>query len=233
MPSTKLVFRERPGCRERHLRRKQNNPLFPEDQRHPTQDDVLDAQRRDNQELTEFMVEVRQLIARITELDPNVDSDTILNFKTRTDRLYEQCTGLPGDQTQIKQALIRLIDVLMDAIAGAAAEDPEAVRKLDQERQARAQHFELLESPLTGDLLREQSPVEASELVPTLLSEPLESLATILELFDREQLRWIRDTASALIAQRRSEGFDLPEAEEHLRRIELRLRRYSDESDGR
>jgi hypothetical protein len=84
-------------------------------------------------------------------------------------------------------------------------------------------HFSLLELPLTGDLLREQSPISAEDLVPTLLSEPVESLAVILSLFEPTQISVITADGRALIDRRRQEGLDMARAERRLSAIEAAL----------
>jgi len=192
--------------------------------RRPTRADLNAAQRQDNVELQQFMSEVKALVSEIANLDTQVESDVILKLKSRTDRAYEQCTGLPGNQTEVKQALNRLMDVMMKAISKEAQHDAKAMEELQKERVAREMHYSLLEYPLTGDLLRRDSPIEGEDLVPTLLSEPPETLRPILGLFAQEQLEMIRDAGRRLIENRKKEGHDLREAEKRLLEIESYLR---------
>jgi len=197
--------------------------LFSADDRAQTQADLSDAQRRDNEELGRFMKEVRELVQEISNLGSKVESDVILKLKSKTDRYYEQCVGLPGNQHEVKQALTRLIDVMMSAIRKEAETDATAMAELERETLAREMHFSLLEYPLTGDLLRKDSPIDATELIPTLLSEPTETLRPILTLFAADQLKLIRDEGRKLIEQRKNEGLDLRNAEQRLFEIESYL----------
>lgn len=222
-PMGALSFRQRPGCHERHLRRKLENPLFPQGQRRPSQADLSAARHRDNEELARFTVAVQQLVGEIGKLDDTVDSTVILDLKARADRYYEQCTGLAGDQQPVKEALTRLLTVMMSALEKGAGGDARALAELRQEQLARDMHFALLELPLTGDLLREHSPISAEELVPTLLSEPVESLAVILSLFEPAQISLITADGRALIDRRRQEGLDMAPAERRLSAIEAAL----------
>jgi len=169
------------------------------------------------------MKEVRELVQEISNLGSKVESDVILKLKSKTDRYYEQCVGLPGNQHEVKQALTRLIDVMMSAIRKEAETDATAMAELERETLAREMHFSLLEYPLTGDLLRKDSPIDATELIPTLLSEPTETLRPILTLFAADQLKLIRDEGRKLIEQRKNEGLDLRNAEQRLFEIESYL----------
>ncbi len=223
LPKKELNFRDRPGCRERHVQRKLNNPLFSADDREQTPQDLTQAQRKDNEELGRFMKEVRELVQEISGLGAKVESDVILKLKSKTDRYYEQCVGLPGNQHEVKQALNRLVDVMMSAIRKEAEQDATAMAELERESVAREMHYSLLEYPLTGDLLRQDSPIDPTELIPTLLSEPAETLRPILTLFATDQLKIIRDEARKLIEERKNEGLDLSNAETRLVEIESYL----------
>lgn len=219
----KLRFRDNPGCRERHLRRKLDNPLFPPGQRSPTQSDLERARHRDDAELARFTTEVQQLVEEISSLRPDVDPRVLAALKHKAYRFYEQCTGLPGDQEQVKQALTRLIDMLTEAMQGTSGHDATAMEQLDREREARENHFALLEYELTGDLLRQPSPIASVEVVPTLLSQSQDDLRVILRMFKEEHLRTIVEYGRKLLSQRQAEGHELQEAARKLDWIEQNL----------
>ena len=219
----KLRFRDNPGCRERHLRRKLDNPLFPPGQRAPTQSDLERARHRDDAELARFTAEVQQLVEQIACLRPDVDPRVLTALKHKAYRFYEQCTGLPGDQEQVKQALTRLIDTLTEALQGTVGRDAAALAQLDREREARENHFALLEYDLTGDLLRQHSPIASAEVVPTLLCQTQDDLRVILRMFKEARLKTIVEHGRRLLSQRQAEGHELREAARKLDWIEQHL----------
>ena len=226
--NTDRSFRRYPGCRERHLQRKTDNPLFPRPQRSPSMAEIDQARRLDNEELVDFMAKVQVLVQRISELSGVVDSQVVLDLKGHADRYYEQSVGLPGDQGPVKQALLKLIEVMMTALEKGAADDPQALAELQREQLARETHYALLEVPLTGDLLRDPSPIAADELIPTLLSEPDGNLNRILAMFDDEQLASIDSEARSLVAQCKREGHDLTPVERRLQLIQAQLEQRGD-----
>lgn len=215
MPDLQQRFRKHPGCRERQLRRKLNNPLFDPAERETTPE-VLDAeQRRDDDELIAFLDAVKTLVARVGALSPDSDTGEVVRLKQRADAYYEQCLGLPGDQRRVKAALIKLITELT-RLNMQTLSDTRSLVALQEEQVRRLAHFTRLEFPVTGDICREQSPVAGGDLVPTLLSEPADALDAALGLFDAERVNAIRDEARALITARRDEGHDMSGAEESL-----------------
>jgi hypothetical protein len=204
------------------LRRKLDNPLFPTDERDATTAELDAEQRRDDDELSAFLEDVKDLVARVGALSPDSAASELNDLKARADAYYEQCLGLPGDQRRVKAALIRLITELT-RLNMRTLTDTQALVQLQDEQVRRLAHFTRLEFPITGDLCRPQSPVADAELVPTLLSEPADAVSAALGLFDAERVANIRDEAQALIRRRRDEGYDMTQAQQKLAVIDKHI----------
>lgn len=183
-----LHFSEYPGRRERHLRRKQDNPLFPEQEREISESALEAAQKLDHEELVAFISDFRKLVQEAFDLKPNEGSEVILRLKERLDQAYEQAAGLADDQTETRDAIKKLLAIIMSTVRNGARDDPTAQLELAQEEQARATHFELLQHPLVADLLDPASVIAENELAATLLSASRKELDAVLILFDQEQL---------------------------------------------
>ncbi|MCB1761574.1 MAG: hypothetical protein KDI27_00340 [Gammaproteobacteria bacterium] len=196
-----LHFSEKPGRRERHLLRKQNNPLFPQSQRQISSGALEQAQRLDHEELVEFITQFRKLILEVAELQPNAESGLILSLKERLDKCYEQSAGLADDQRETQQAIVKLQQLIMAAVRKGAGDDPIALQELVQEERARSAHFELLAFPLVADLLAPDSPVGANELAATLLSVPQKEFDAALSLFDEDQRVLLQRDVEALLSE--------------------------------
>ncbi|BCO30581.1 hypothetical protein TspCOW1_06840 [Thiohalobacter sp. COW1] len=198
MTTTPLFSRE-PGAHERHLRRRYENPLFPPERRRIGDRDVLAARRRDQQHLEAFLERFHQVVQRAVNLDANVQSDVILELKEELDRCYEEAAGLAGDQARIKEAIVKLVGTIMRAVRQGAEHDAVALRKLDEEDQARSLHYELLEEPLVADLLNPEDVIPEGDLIPALLGCEPAVLEKVLTLFSPEQMTvMIRDARSLL-----------------------------------
>ena len=112
----RLLYSELPGRHERHLLRKQDNPLFPEAQRRLTQDELTEAQRRDHEELEAYIRDLRKLVGEAVALGPHEQSDVILALKERLDQSYETACRLADDQGPNKEAIRKLVAVIMRAV---------------------------------------------------------------------------------------------------------------------
>ncbi len=207
------------GMYERHLRRKDNNPLFGVPITPFPPEAYAEARRLDTEEMQRFQQDMRQVIQQAIELDANVESEVVLELRAKLDQLYARCSGLGGNCGEHKRSIRRLIDVVMNAVWQAAADDPMARMELEQEELARQQHFCLMEYPLISDLMRPDTPIDQEELIPTLLQADEDELEAVLWMFEPEQLTAIRKEAEALLAERRKQGYELPGAWENLESI--------------
>ncbi len=218
-----LTFSQHPGRIERHLLRKYNNPLFPESERTITPQQLSEAQRLDHEELVEFIGGFRALVQKTVELKNNEEADVILGIKEQLDMAYEQASGLTDDQSETKDAIKKLTQIIMHTISSNAAGDRTAQEELRQEQEARTAHYSLLQHPIVADLLHPESPITELELAPTLLSESSQGLQSALELFDDAQLQIICEDGSELLKRLEAEGEDTEQAKQRLTEIGTKL----------
>jgi len=205
-----LYFSASPGCWERYLQRKYQNPaLFPDADDALAQAEVNEAQRQDEGERITFTQDFNELLAKVSHLKPQEDSEIILELKDRIDRLYEQCSGLGGDYMAEKAGLRKLNGLIMHAIRSTAKLDEHAMAELEKESQARETHFHLLEYPLIAHLLRPDTPISKEEIVPTLLCEEEGALRAAMSIFDEEHRQLLREMAQQFIEEREADGADM------------------------
>lgn len=209
-----ILFSAKPGARERQQQRKHNNPLF-EDFDAVTAESVEAARKADEQAYHDFIASFEKLVEDILALEPQAETQDVLDLKTRLDKAFEDSAVLPGDLDPIHDAIQRLMAPMMQAIYKNAENDPAALGTLEEEDTARAKHYALLENPLIADLLSDTTPIVPDELAATLLSSHVALLEQAMELFSPEQCAVILDDASNLLNRLeqsgRSTAFALPQ----------------------
>jgi hypothetical protein len=218
-----LIFSQYPGRIERHIRRKHNNALFPASERTITPEQLLEAQRLDHEELVEFIGGFRALVQKTVELKNSEEADVILDIKEQLDMAYEQASGLADDQSETKDAIKKLTQIIMHTISSNAAGDITALQELKQEQEARSAHYSLLQYPIVADLLHPESPITEIDLAPTLLSESSQGLQAALELFDDAQLQIICEDGTELLKRLDTEGKAPEQAKQRLTEIGTKL----------
>ena len=213
------AFPEHTGIREQHLLRMKDNPLFDADRREVSNEALARARMEDGLEMDHFMADFQNLVQRAVALAPNTPSEVILEIKEDLDRSYQRCCTLPVEQDKIKDAIRTLIATIMRAVEAGIGNDAYARQQLQDEEIARKLHFEMQELPLVAALTAQDSPVAEDELIPSLLSEALETLAGTLQLFDASQLASIYNDAEQFLQQHDPQQ-ELPAAWQRLRLIE-------------
>jgi hypothetical protein len=183
----------------------------------------LEAQRLDHEELVEFIVGFRALVQKTVELKNSEEADVILDIKEQLDMAYEQASGLADDQSETKDAIKKLTQIIMHTISSNAAGDPSALEELRQEQEARAAHYSLLQYPIVADLLHPESPITEIDLAPTLLSESSQGLQAALELFDDAQLQIICEDGTELLKRLKTEKDLFEQAKQRLTEIGTKL----------
>jgi len=219
-----IAFSTQPGCRERQLQLRRDNPLFPPQLRRVTAEDIRTAQQQDRDEHTHLREQFTTLLNEAAALPAEADSELILNLKARIDPLYDQCASFGPAFDKLRGALDQLYQVIAMAIRKAAGADPLAQRELDEEDAARQTHTALLCYPLVATLLRPEDIIGEEELVPTLLSQDEDALRAALQLFDAEQLEVLCRSGRTLVSRLREDGIRLDDAEARLVLMEQRLK---------
>ncbi len=218
-----MNFSPNPGPHERHLKRRLLNPLFPKPEQEISQQDIDDAQKKDEENLLKFMTYFQSVVQKTTELAANSESDVILQIKEQLDECYATSCAMPGEHGNLQIAIKKLIAAIMVAIRKGAAEDPVALKKLDEEEIAREMHNEFHQRKLIADLMLEHSPILENELTPTLLNEEIDDLDAALQLFSAEQLDLIAKDAQTLLEALRKDGHEIPHAWERFQQIKQAL----------
>jgi len=213
-----IKFSAQPGAYERHVQRKYDNPLLYAIDQPLSEKDIEQAREKDQQDSRVFLDTFQDTVQEAAALDGSVEADVLLDLKQQLERLYVTSASLAGDMQQHQQALSKLIDICMAGIRRGAEGDPGALKKLDDETQARLVFFKLLESTLAADLIRGDEIISAEELIPTLLSQSGPDLINSLELFEPEHLIIIIEQATHHLEKVRS---TLANSDEIEKRISL------------
>lgn len=211
-----LPFTHRPGRRERHLRRRHGNPLFGWPPPEVSPETLLAAQKADHDEMLAFQEDFRTLVQRAMDLPADAGSDAVLALKQDLERAYEQTHGLPEDHRRERDALRRLVDLIMKAVSRAAGSDPLAQQELGDETAARAVHYQLLEQPLVADLLHPESPIDQDALAPSVLSAGSDEVAAVIGMLEPSEIADLVANCESLLGGLEPLGLALEQAHRNL-----------------
>jgi hypothetical protein len=109
-----LEWSENPGCFERHLKRKHNNPLFSEPDREVTQEQIGEARERDREDAAKLQSELLDLASDLQSLPELATASDVAPIRERIDELLDRAAGIGGQADDTREALNGLRNTLID-----------------------------------------------------------------------------------------------------------------------
>lgn len=208
------TWRNKPGAYERQLQRRHKNLLFPAALRTVTTADVLNARRKDSADYKALVDKYRAI--ELPETLRRNWNDFLGGLREQIDELRIRARQIGGDTTRIMEMLnstrLNFVNVWREQMQN----NPEALRLYEIAEAAVREHEETFRGDFCNQLLRDDPTIPASELVPSLLCEDPESVASFWQQLPDAQRqdtnKWAADCIHAAIA----EGFDIGSVREQL-----------------
>lgn len=200
-------FSDWPGAWERHVIRKSRHPYLFSIHEAPAQSELIQAQLRDQQELTEFNLQLAEVVARCSAMTEDTTANDITAIKKDLDHSYDTACGLGADLHEQKDALILLNEVISNAMRRALRDNDEQDRLLlIKQESVRMRHLTRLSYPIVCDLLRPLPTIPPSELTAALLCETDEAFTVALDVLDDTKRRYLKQGIEKTVKQLQHSG---------------------------
>jgi hypothetical protein len=196
---SQLSWSENPGAFEQHLQRRYRNPLFPPNRRIVTQADINSARLRDHEDYAKVNAQMNRLTDDLLKLPDDVSSSQIDAFRERMDDLIQAALGVGGPAYEIASRVKRLRQTAMQSWRVALAGNEEALRALDQAEQFWHANSPTFEIPFIAQMLRKSGSIPANDILPALLSEQPEIIASFMNSIKDPQKKAIIQSESVSI----------------------------------
>jgi hypothetical protein len=207
----------RPGSFERHLQRRDGNPLFDETRRIVNASDVYYARLRDTQALEDVRREVAAIYDTIKKGDLQIDWHTQLNgLREELDSLSARLAEVDGDCASIEAAIAALREHVIATWRTALADSTDGLAKFDE---AEAVYSSSLENRTAwaSHLRNPDRPIPVDEFLPSLLSESLDDMRkAVVLLEDSESINETRQACLCLVMRALAEGRPVLEHRQRL-----------------
>lgn len=215
---TPLTWSEEPGCFERHLQRKFQNPLFPVDRRNITTAELISARSRDGADLREFMNQFEPLLNYATSLGNHVLMSECLRLRQEIEDLIIRAAEIGAIAAEQRKNLQCLYDVVVECIRQAC---PLEDRQNLENALAKSVNIQKMKgNEFIAQLTRRDTPVLGSDVIPSILSENIETVRLLVSLWneggyplDKEAVHY----AATLVAEVTAEGHVLPDLKDKVR----------------
>ncbi len=196
----KNTFSKWPGAWERHLIRRHSHPHYFGSGTKTTEQDLIEAKARDQQELAQFHSSLQTIVDRTTELNEESSANTIMALKKDLEICHDTAFGLAADLSDQKAAIAALNDVITTAMRRTLRDKDEPNHlRLIQNESKRISQLSRLQYPIVCDLLRSISPIPKGELTAALLSESEAAYITALEVMSRNDKEYLAKRIDTII----------------------------------
>ncbi len=220
-PRGPLAWSDNPGCYERQLQRRHENPLFSPDRRIVTQDEVEAAAVRDFLEADAFRAELKATLESISKGPVGTKVSDVTTILRRLDHLERRAAQIGGDLALQEEALANLDDRIMTELQQATSEEnpfSDALRSLKEMRTTGTGRT--LRNRFWAQMSREDSPIMATaeDILPSLLTEDPETIRLVMGAYNLESVKAqeIRQAALQIISEVEATGAMVPRADEKL-----------------
>lgn len=209
-----LEWSENPGCFEGHLKRKHDNPLFPEPDREVTQEQIDEARECDQEDAAELQEELLELASDLEKLPELGTAGDVAPIRERIDDLLEKAAGIGGDADALSDSLITLRKSLIDSMREGMKGNEEVLKALEEAEEYHDSWVGIAHSPFIAQLER----IPSSDVIPAILSESPETIRKIMPMIGEDNTEIIK-VACDLMKSALAEDADIPLANEKLKAI--------------
>ncbi|HXJ96081.1 MAG TPA: hypothetical protein VMT20_24845 [Terriglobia bacterium] len=224
-----LNWSPRPGCFERHLQRKFGNVLFPPPSRVVMQFQIDEAKARDLAEADAFRAEVGQLLESMSRLSSGETTITFSQWARMRERLgglLDRPNELGGHLEQERSILSMLWDGLI-AVGHESLKNHRGLLDRFEEVSSYSKSIRPYRSAFTAQVLREDTPIMPGELVPSLLTEDIDTVRSFVE-FISAQLEVPQDSSKDSDLARQVAALT-PDEQRALVRLQLEAAQFIEE----
>jgi hypothetical protein len=210
-----LEWSENPGCFERHLKRKQNNPLFLEPDRKVTQEQIDEARERDREDAAKLQKELVDLASDLQNLPELATPGEVAPIRERIDELLDRAAGIGGQADHTRDALNELRNTLIDDLREGMTYNGEILRQLEEIER----HNKLLVEIFHTAFIAQMGRIPSSDLIPAMLSEAPETIRKVMSIIGEDKVALVFKDACDRVKRAQAEGEVIPLADEKLKAI--------------
>jgi hypothetical protein len=177
------LWRQDPGAYELHLKTRFLNPYFPLERRLINETDILEAQERDKQDADDLRTRIFSLADDLSNLSSNLTWGDLDPFRERLEALLERAGSIGGAPVApYYQWLNNTKSRLLEAAENAFRDAPDDLQSFLNAMESSRQLVATYGSSLMRRILRKDGPVTSTEVIATILSEPVASIQHFFEV---------------------------------------------------
>jgi hypothetical protein len=210
-----LKWSENAGCFERHLKRKHENPLFPEPDRNVTQEQIDEAQRQDQADAVSLQKKLLDLASDIAKLPALATWSNCSPIRERIDDLLSEVAGVGGPADNTRESLNSIRTALISSLREGIKDNEKASKALEEAEEYHQKQIEIAHDPFVAQMGR----IPSDDVVPAMLSESPETIWKAMSIMNENTVDLVVADARDRVRRAQAEGEVIPLADEKLKAI--------------
>ena len=209
-------WRQAPGCFERQLQRMEGNPLFPEESRQPTDEEIRLAQDKDDRDLKQLAADVQKAFddLKVSGESGKVQGSMLIDYlQHHLEPLMVRAAEI-GDIPSAQKYIPTIKSVIVTCLT--------TLKKsagVDLSIESFEPNWRYTTCVFIAQCHRDDTPIDRSDAVRALLCESTQTVENVLNVYrewDPGIIDSMREMARLHLELADLDGFDLPGADEKL-----------------
>ena len=210
-----LLWSERPGAYEQHLRRKYKNPFFPESERVVTQAQINEARKKDKQHSDTLQAEIEKILDAAQDLSKKAQTGDLSDLREPLSDVLMRSVEI-GEKQTLHEGLEKLRANLVNTLRDAFASDPEASEMINATEVAHQSYW----ARFITRYSRADSAISREEFILSLLSEEPNVIENFAEMVGYDVSKQFLQLACELIVKNENAGVFIPSTGAKLHALE-------------
>lgn len=212
-----ISWSEKCGCFERQLQRRHMNALFPVERRTISRAELLEASMKDWNDLRQLQSDAAKLFDEVKSGPKQKPYSEFLDLREAVERLILRAAEIGPIADQQRDALRHVYDSIVDVLR---KDCPSEHRAQLEDALAHSEKYQReWANQFVKQLKRNDTPIANDELVPSLLTEDVETVRFFASILEEAVRKDTYDLAVTLISDAQSEGYTVAQAEEKLQAL--------------
>lgn len=200
------------------------NALFPVERRSISRAELLEAKMKDWNDLRQLETDVDNLFSELTKASeqkpPSVPYSDVLDLRKPFERLIFRAAEIGDIACQQSEALRHVYKSVEQILRDGCPSEGKA--ELESLLADSEQHWQRWTNQFVKQWKRGDTPIPGDELLPSLLTEDVETVRFFASMLEEAVRKDTCDLAVTLISDAQSEGYTLAQAEEKLQALRNR-----------
>jgi tetratricopeptide (TPR) repeat protein len=211
-----LLWSSNPGAYEMQLKRRCNNPYFSISKQVVSEEDLVEAIRIDNDDYElakEMLLDLEREMDGLGSIGKSGDA---IKIRERLEEIISFSMGVGGRAYEIASMAGEVRKVVISELKRIFSNDKDTLSIIEKANTLYKQNNRIFHTPVVAQITRKNGPINREETIATILSEDVQTIYLMKNMFKGEKGGIVVHGALKLLQKGLDSGYTDPEYEKKL-----------------